>query len=229
MNENPILKKVLILIAILLVPSLLYLFMSTGTNNFRPLLIYGPKEALPANENGTVDTLYHHIPSFNFTNQNAESYSSSQLDGNIYVANFFFATCPTICPKMSTNMLQVQDRFKDRKDLKLVSFTVNPGHDTPEVLKEYAQKVHANEEKWSFLTAPKDSIYNVAFNGFFVSAQKDSLAPGGFLHSGNLILIDWNGRIRGYFDGTSVSETNDLFDAIDILLVEKYAPMKKKK
>lgn len=229
MKNNAIFKKVLILIAILLVPSLLYLLMSTGTNNFKPLLIYGPKEALPPNEDGVVDTLYHRIPSFEFTNQNAETFNSSQLDGNIYVANFFFATCPTICPKMSTNMLQVQDRFKDRDDLKLISFTVNPEHDTPEVLKEYSKKVHANDKKWNFLTASKDSIYDVAFNGFFVSAQKDSIAPGGFLHSSNLILVDWNGRIRGYFDGTSVSETNDLFDAIDILLVEKYAPLKKKK
>lgn len=125
-------------------------------------------------------------------------------------------------------MLQVQDRFRDRKDFKLLSITVNPEHDTPEVLKEYAQKVHAMEDKWTFLSGDKDKIYDVAFNGYFVSAQKDSIAPGGFLHSANIILIDGKGRIRGYFDGTSASETNDLFDAIEILLVEKYVPRKRR-
>ncbi len=222
--QNSNRKKALILILILLVPSLLYLVLSTGTNNFKPLLIYGPKEV---NANG--DTLYHQIPNFVLTDQNGIEFTNSYLDSNIYVASFFFATCPTICPKMATNMLQVQDRFRDRKDFKLLSITVNPEHDTPEVLKEYAQKVHAMEDKWTFLSGDKDKIYDVAFNGYFVSAQKDSIAPGGFLHSANIILIDGKGRIRGYFDGTSASETNDLFDAIEILLVEKYVPRKKKR
>lgn len=222
--QNSNRKKALILITILLVPSLLYLLLSTGTNNFKPLLIYGPKEV---NESG--DTLYHRIPDFELTDQNGESFTNADLDSNIYVASFFFATCPTICPKMATNMLQVQDRFRDRKDFKLLSITVNPEHDTPEVLKEYAQEVHAMEDKWTFLTGEKDSIYQLAFDGYFVSAQRDSIAPGGFLHSANIILVDGKGRIRGYFDGTSASETNDLFDAIEILLVEKYVPRKDKK
>jgi protein SCO1 len=217
-------KKALILIAILLVPSLLYLLLSTGTNNFKPLLIYGPKEV---NESG--DTLYHKIPNFSFVDQNGDKFANTDLDSNIYVASFFFATCPTICPKMVTNMLQVQDRFSDRDDFKLVSITVNPEHDTLEVLKQYAKDVHAIENKWSFLTGDKDDIYDVAFNGYFVSAQKDSVAPGGFLHSANIILVDGKGRVRGYFDGTSASETNDLFDAIEILLVERYVPRKKKR
>lgn len=222
--QNSNRKKALILILILLVPSLLYLLLSTGTNNFKPLLIYGPKEV---NANG--DTLYHQIPDFILTDQNGKKFTNNQLDSNIYVASFFFATCPTICPKMATNMLQVQDRFRDRNDFKLLSITVNPEHDSPEVLKEYAQSVHAMEDKWTFLTGDKDKIYDVAFNGYFVSAQKDSIAPGGFLHSANIILIDGKGRIRGYFDGTSASETNDLFDAIEILMVEKYVPRKKKR
>ncbi len=222
--QNSKRKKALILITILLVPSLLYLLLSTGTNNFKPLLIYGPKEV-----KASGDTLFHRIPNFQLTDQNGESFTNADLDSNIYVASFFFATCPTICPKMATNMLQVQDRFRDRKDFKLLSITVNPEHDTPEVLKEYAQEVHAMEDKWAFLTGEKDSIYQLAFDGYFVSAQRDSIAPGGFLHSANIILVDGKGRIRGYFDGTSASETNDLFDAIEILLVEKYVPRKDKK
>jgi protein SCO1/2 len=231
MAQPKALKKAAILIAILLVPSLLYLLLSTGTNNFKPLPYMGPKEAVEVMKDGemVVDTIYHSIPAFQFTDQNGDLFSSETLKGKIYVANFFFATCPTICPKVSTNMLQVQDRFKDRKDFSLVSFTVNPEHDTPEVLKEYAEKVHATDGVWTFLTGDKESIYDIGFKGYFVSAQKDSIAPGGFLHSSNMMLIDGEGRLRGIFDGTSVSETNDLFDAVDILLVEKYVPRKKRK
>ena len=190
----------------------------------------GPKKVVEVEKDGRIveDTIYHTIPPFEFIDQNGQLFSSKALEDKIYVANFFFATCPTICPKMSTNMLQVQDRFQDRDDFRLLSFTVNPEHDTPEVLKEYAEKVHATDGVWTFLTGNKDSIYSVGFNGYFVSAQKDSIAPGGFLHSSNLMLIDGEGRLRGVFDGTSVSETNDLFDAIDILLVEKYVPRKGK-
>jgi protein SCO1 len=213
-----------------LVPSLLYLLLSTGTNNFKPLPYMGPKKVVEVEKDGRIveDTIYHTIPPFEFIDQNGQLFSSKALEDKIYVANFFFATCPTICPKMSTNMLQVQDRFQDRDDFRLLSFTVNPEHDTPEVLKEYAEKVHATDGVWTFLTGNKDSIYSVGFNGYFVSAQKDSIAPGGFLHSSNLMLIDGEGRLRRVFDGTSVSETNDLFDAIDILLVEKYVPRKGK-
>jgi len=230
MAQPKTLKKAAILIAILLVPSLLYLLLSTGTNNFKPLPYMGPKKVVEVEKDGrlVVDTIYHTIPPFEFIDQNGQLFSSKALEDKIYVANFFFATCPTICPKMSTNMLQVQDRFQDRDDFRLLSFTVNPEHDTPEVLKEYAEKVHATDGVWTFLTGNKDSIYSVGFNGYFVSAQKDSIAPGGFLHSSNLMLIDGEGRLRGVFDGTSVSETNDLFDAIDILLVEKYVPRKGK-
>jgi len=230
MSQPKAWKKAAILIAILLVPSLLYLLLSTGTNNFKPLPFMGPKEAVEVMKDGelVIDTIYHTIPAFQFVDQNGASFSSEELKGKIYVANFFFATCPTVCPKVSTNMLQVQDRFKDRIDFRLLSFTVNPEHDTPEVLKEYAEKVHATDGLWTFLTGDKDSIYNIGFKGYFVSAQKDSIAPGGFLHSSNMMLIDGEGRLRGVFDGTSVSETNDLFDAIDILLVEKYVPRKKK-
>ncbi|MGB0881457.1 MAG: SCO family protein, partial [Vicingaceae bacterium] len=149
------------------------------------------------------------------------------LLGSIYIADFFFVTCPTICPKMTSNMGYIQKKFADKKDLKFISITVNPEHDSVEVLKEYAQKVHADTKSWSFLTGDKDKIYDLAFNGFFVNAQKDEIAPGGFLHSQLLVLIDRKGRIRGYFDGTVYSEMKkDLTDAIDILYKEDLVPLK---
>lgn len=124
-------------------------------------------------------------------------------------------------------MRYVQDKFSNRKGLKFLSITVNPEADSVPVLKEYAKKVHANTDNWDFVTGDKDEIYDIAFNGFFVNVAKDSIAEGGFLHSQLLILVDKQGRVRGYFDGTVFSEMKkDLTDAIDILFREEAAPLK---
>lgn len=220
------LKKVIYLFSILLLPSLMYFLLYTGKHNFKRLPFIGPKEAV-LNNQGKYDTLYHQIPYFEFVNQDGKKVTRDDLLGHIYIADFFFATCPTICPKMTTNMSYVQDKFKEKEDLRFVSITVNPEHDNVEVLADYAKKVHADTKTWDFLTGDKDKIYEIAFNGFFVSAQRDSIAPGGFLHSGMLILIDRNAHIRGYFDGTTHKEIKEkLTDAIDILYKEDYVPLK---
>lgn len=218
--------KIVILLTITLLPSLFYLILSTGKHNYSRLPIYGPKQAV-LNEEGKYDTLYHKIPYFEFINQDGATVSSDDLLGHIYVADFFFTTCPTICPKMTTNMTYIQNKFKDKKDLRFISMTVNPEHDNVEVLKDYSVKVHADTKTWSFLTGDKEDIYKIAFDGFFVSTMKDSIAPGGFLHSQMLILVDRNGHVRGYFDGTVYSEMKkDLTDAIDILYKEEIVPLK---
>jgi len=221
--------KTLILLSILLLPSIFYLILSTGEHNFTRLPYYGPKEA-QVNDQNKYDTLYHKIPYFEFTNQDGNIVSSDDLLGNIYVADFFFVTCPTICPKMTVNMAYIQNKFKDKDDLRFISMTVNPEHDDVKVLKEYSEKVHADTKSWSFLTGDKDKIYDVAFKGFFVNVMQDSIAPGGFLHSQMLILVDRKGHVRGYFDGTIYSEMKkDLTDAIDILYKEDVVPLKGKK
>ncbi|MCB0401486.1 MAG: SCO family protein [Flavobacteriales bacterium] len=229
MKQSSKFKSVLILFIILFLPGSVYLLLYTGEHHFKKLPYIGPKEAVQ-HADGTYDTNYHKIPYFEFTNQDGEKVTSNDLDGKVYVADFFFVTCPTICPKMTTNMKYVQDQFSDRKDLRFISITVNPEHDTVEVLKEYAERVHANTETWDFLTGPKEAIYDVALNGFFVSAQKDEVAPGGFLHSQYLILIDKKGHIRGIFDGTIHKVVKEeLGDAIDILFKEEVVPMKGEK
>lgn len=220
--NNKRLKKVVILVSILLLPSLLYLFLNLGVNHFKKLPVYGPKTVV----NG--DTVYHTIPDFSFVNQNGERINSSDYDGKIYVADFFFATCPSICPMMATHMLEVQKHFYDRKDFALLSHTVNPKHDSVEVLKKYSEKVHAKEQVWDFVTGEEEKIYDIAFKGYFVNALRDEIAPGGFLHTEMFILVDKQRRIRGYFDGTSTAEINDLFDAIEILYKEEFAPLKGK-
>ncbi|MCO6499149.1 MAG: SCO family protein [Vicingus serpentipes] len=212
--------------AILLLPATIYLLLSTGQHHFNRLPYYGPREAF-LNESGKYDTNYHKIPYFEFVNQDGNKVSSNDLLGNIYIADFFFVTCPTICPKMTTNMGYIQQKFNGKDDLKFISITVNPEHDNIDVLKEYAKKVHADIKSWSFLTGEKEKIYDIAFNGFFVSTMRDSIAPGGFLHSQMLILVDRKGHVRGYFDGTVYSEMKkDLTDAIDILYKEDIVPLK---
>ncbi len=216
-------KKAGILFAILLLPSLFYLFLHTGANNFKRLPFYGPKEVNPSTPQ---DTIYHTIPEFSLTNHNGEVFSNVDLEGKIYVADFFFVTCPTICPKMTTHMLELQKHFFDLKDFHLVSFTVNPEHDSVEVLKQYSENVMAIDSVWDFVTGPKEEIYELGYNGFMVNAMEDDAAEGGFLHSQWLVLVDKKGRIRGYFDGTSTAETNNLMDAIEILFKEEFVPLK---
>lgn len=226
---NSKVKKVIYLVAILLLPSLFYMFLYTGKHNFHRLEYIGPKEVV-LNDNGKYDTNYHQIPYFEFINQDGKKVTRDDLLGHVYIADFFFATCPTICPKMTTNMSYIQNKFKDNKNLRYLSITVNPEHDSVSVLRAYADKVHADTKSWDFVTGNKDSIYEIAFNGFFVSAQRDSIAPGGFLHSGMLILVDKNAHIRGYFDGTTHKEVKEqLIDAIDILYKEDVVPLKGKK
>ncbi len=226
MKQSSKTKKILYLFIILFLPGSVYLLLWTGEHNFRKLEHIGPKEAVQ-NVDGTYDTTYHKIPYFEFTNQDGKKVTRDDLLGYVYVADFFFVTCPTICPKMTTNMKYVQDNFKDRKDLRFISITVNPEHDTVEVLKDYAEMVHADTKNWDFLTGNKEAIYDVALNGFFISAQKDEVAPGGFLHSQFLVLVDKEGHIRGIFDGTIHKVVKEeLGDAIDILFKEEIVPLK---
>jgi len=218
--------KVLALVVILLLPASFYLMMQSGEHHYTKLPLIGPKAAVQNNEGG-YDTIYHQIPYFEFTNQDGETVTRDDLLGKIYITDFFFATCPTICPRMAGNMKYLQDKFKDKKDLRFISITVNPEHDNVEVLKEYADMVHADTESWSFLTGDKDKIYDLALKGFFASVGEDEVAPGGFLHTQYFVLVDKKGHIRGLFDGTVYSEMKkDLTDALDILYREEVVPLK---
>lgn len=217
-------QKAAILFSILLLPSLLYLLLNTGQNSFNPLPKLGPKKTIVYTKDGekVTDTIYHSIPDFSFTNQYGQTISSEDVEGKVYVADFFFTSCPTICPKLATHMLQIQEHLEDRDDFLLLSFSIDPENDTVEELRKYAEMVHAKKGIWHLLTGEKDSIYKLAEKGFFASAMKDNAVPGGYLHSGQFVLVDKQGRIRGLFDGTSTSDVNNLFDAIEILYREEF-------
>jgi protein SCO1/2 len=148
------------------------------------------------------DTIYHTIQSFSFTNQYNETVSEKTIEGNIVVADFFFATCQSICPKMSSQLVHVQNAFKADKDVLILSHTVNPAHDTVEVLKGYGESYGAIKNKWHFLTGNKKEIYDLARYSYLVNALEEDGTAEGFLHSELLILVDANKNIRGMYDGT---------------------------
>lgn len=199
-------------------PSVAYLVLTTGKHNIKKLGYFGPK--IPGDTPG--DTIYHAIPEFEFTDENGKPFGSKNLRDKIYVANFFFTSCPTICPAMQTLMKKVQntDDFKKLNDFRLVSFTVDPDNDTSEKLKEFSDRVGADEGKWHFLTGDRQKIYGLAYDGFMVNAMEDENAAGGFLHSDIILLIDRKSNIRGIYEGTSLKDVKRLIDEAKVLIAE---------
>jgi protein SCO1/2 len=167
----------------------------------KDLPIYGNKEF---DSSIDKDTLYHQIPDWSFENQNSKIISSEQLDNKIKLVDFFFTSCPTICPQMTLNMRKLQSKLIKNclKNVELLSFTVDPIKDSSEKLLDYANSYNVDSTNWNMLTGDQSSIYDLGVNGFLVPNQEDALAPGGFLHSEKLILLDQFNRIRGYYDGT---------------------------
>ncbi len=231
MNQK--LSKGVVLVSLLILPFLVYfIFVYSAEENFFVKLDYvGPKEARQVEVNGKTqwDTTYYTIPDFALTSQNDTLVSADQLRGQIYVVNFFFSTCPSICPAMNFQLKQVQDRFTGYDDFKIVSISVDPKHDTVEVLKAYEATIGAIDGRWHFLTGDQDRIYQIA-EGFFSNAMVDEEADGGFLHSENLVLVDWDGHIRsgrdeygnikGVYNSLSTVEVNKLKDDIKVLIAE---------
>ena len=167
-----------------------------------------------------VDTLYHRIGSFSLFNQEGVLFSEKDIGGRVYVADFFFTRCPTICPVMARQMRRVYEVFEGHEEFLLVSHTVDPAHDTPAILKEYASRLEVNDSQWIFLTGEADAIYALASQYLSVS-MPDSTAPGGFLHSGAFLLMDRQRRIRGVYDGTSEEEVSTLLEDIVCVIRRK--------
>jgi protein SCO1/2 len=161
----------------------------------------------------------HTIPDWNYINQDSLSVSNKDLKEYIYVADFFFTSCPSICPKVAKEMLNIYEAFDKDERVKLVSFTIDPKRDTPSKLKLYSNNLGIDANKWIFLTGDKDATFELA-NEYFVVAFEDADAPGGFDHSGKIILIDKEGHIRSFSEGTDPSTTGKLIEDIKILLKE---------
>lgn len=140
------------------------------------------------------------VPNFSFKNQNEEIITNNNYEGKVYVVEFFFSTCPTICPKMNRNLIQIQNEFKGFENFGVASFTINPKYDTSKVLKEYADQYGVTNSNWHLMTGDEKAIYDLSNNGFSLYTAKDDEAEGGFEHSGNFALIDKNGFIRSRRD-----------------------------
>lgn len=184
-------------------------------------------DALPQNlpilsrdENGEN----HKIRPFRFTDQDGKAFDSKRLDNKIYIADFFFTTCPSICPKMTGNMKKVHEAFPNDSNVYFVSFSIDPEYDNPQILKQYASEKANDAPNWRFLTGDKDSIYTICEEDFMAYAMPDKDEPGGYVHSGFLILIDPNGQIRGAFDGTTMGKSEELIEHIQILKTEFQIP-----
>jgi protein SCO1 len=163
----------------------------------------------------------HTINNFKLTNQDGETVSSSDLKNNIYVADFFFTSCTSICPIMTNNMKKIYEKFSNEDKVKILSFTVDPETDDVKKLKEYSDKLGVNNDRWNFLTGSKKDIYTVARKSFF--ADDDTGLPVGesdFIHTEKFILVDNKNRIRGVYNGTTDEEISRLEEDINILKKE---------
>lgn len=179
-----------------------------------PLPILGERDI---SDNG--DTIYHRIPTFKFIDQDSNSIDNNYYKGKVYVTDFFFTSCPTICPKMAEQMLRIYDNYINDARVMLLSHSIDPVRDSVPRLKDYADKLEVSSDKWSFVTGDRSEIYDIA-EDYFSIAMEDEEAPGGFNHSGRLILIDWNGHLRSFADGTDTESVNELMKDIDVLLKE---------
>ena len=186
------------------------------------LPILGNREAIVKTINGKqiTDTLYHQIPDFEFINQDSVKITQKDFAGKIYVADFFFTTCPTICPKMKTQMLRIFKKFKDNPKVAILSHTIDPRHDTPVVLKEFSKNLGIQNSMWTMVTGDKAKIYEIGQKSYMVSATDDPSQPGGIVHSGAFILVDKNRHIRGVYDGTEPEKVDKLMADMEVLLSE---------
>lgn len=169
---------------------------------------------------GGTDTIYPKILNFSFTDQDNKVVTNKTFDNKIYIADFIFLSCPTICPKMNVEMKKVYDAFKDNTKVSFLSHTIDPKNDTPEKLKDYSKFLKIDNSKWFFVTGNRDSIYSIATKSYFTTAYPDEKEPGGLVHGGGLMLVDKSRHIRGVYDGTDPKETQRLINDITILLKE---------
>lgn len=219
-------SKITLLFLLLVLPALMYFYLTRGYNNFIKLEIIGEAD--------------YSIDDFSFINQDNDTITRDSLLGSIYVASFFFTSCPTICPTMTRNMSYLQEKLSVYPNVRFLSHTVDPDNDTPEKLSDYVNLMHQKNvsidlSNWDFVTGDKDKLYESAAN-YFVNASVDSLAPGGFLHSEYFILIDKQGRVRsgidingnvvGAYDGTNEAQMKDLINDINVLMAEYKRPLK---
>ena len=226
--SNQVLKKWLILFLILLFPYLVVQYVENATHN---ILTLGYR-TIQAESLSHLDTLQ--VPDFNLINQDGNAINKADLIGFNYVVNFFFTSCPTICPTTTLNLIEFQNKIREYgiKDFKIISISVDPNNDTPKKLKEYAVSMGIDLSNWELLTGKEEDVYGLVRDGFTLSVGRDSIAPGGIFHSPNITIIDKLGYIRTgldkkkktkyIYDGTLYSDIKLLVGEIQRLSIIDY-------
>lgn len=201
----------------------------------RPLLLFLPILFLACNQpsgprilpilgerdvvNG--DTIYPTVPDFSFVDQDSQRVTNATFDGKIYVVDFFFIHCPTICPKVKANGLRIFEKYRDDDRMMLLSHSIDVKNDTVAALKRHADKLGIESRRWRLVTGDHDAIYEIADDYFSVAVVNPD-APGGFDHSGRLILVDKNRHVRSFCDGTDAKDVDRFLLDIDALLEEQF-------
>lgn len=207
-------KSSFVVLGLIVVPILIYWLLSYSKQNFKSLPFYG--ERFVADESKPLDTTYYAVPDFNLIAQTGESISQKNLAGHIYIANFFFASCENVCPKMNAKVETVYNSLKEFSEIKFISHTVDPANDSVAVLKEYAQKFHADPSIWYFVTGTKEDIYK-AGQGYLLPVSIEDKSVD---HSQQLILVDKEKHIRGIYDGLDDLEIRRLKEDVKMLLYD---------
>ena len=181
----------------------------------RPLPILGERDVAA---NG--DTIYPVIPDFSFVNQDSQIVNNATFAGKAYVVDFFFIHCPTICPKVKANGLRIYEKFKNEDGLLMLSHSIDVKNDTVAALRHHAEKLGIDSRKWHLVTGDHDAIYAIA-DDYFSVAKEDPSSPGGFDHSGRIILVDKNRHVRSFCDGTNAESVDKFMKDIEKLLKEQ--------
>jgi protein SCO1 len=211
-------KLLPILLLSLLIFGAIWYYAASNIETEQPLPIWGEPTITAAG-----DTTYPQVPKFQFVDQDSQLVTNATFEGKIYVTDFFFIHCPTICPKVTANCLRIYEKYKHDPRIAIVSHSVDPRNDTVAALRRHALKLGVTDNKmWHFVTGNKDDIYNIAEQYYAKRPKEDPDAPGGFDHDGALILVDKNRHMRASCDGTVSEEVDAFMNKIDRLLQEQF-------
>lgn len=223
-----------LLLLVLVIPALAFLFLKNFGENHFSLPRYIPRidsttgnitmETTVINGQQVIDTAFHTIPDFQLTDQYNNRVTSEVIKDKIHVADFFFARCLGICPKMSSQLQRVQEAFLNNPDVLIMSYTVDPKNDTVEALQHYADQYGAKKGKWYLMTGEKEEIYKLAKKGYYITAKEDNMQSANledrFVHTDKFVLVDKQGHIRGFYNGTDPEEIDKLILEIKVLINE---------
>ena len=224
MKKASLPKKIIILVLVLAVPGFLYYLLTVGgKNRYKPLPVFGEKQVAKTTHKvkgkDIPDTIYHKLPDFNLTDQNGNKVDLSTFNNKIFVINFFYTACPSVCKLMNENVNALDSIYSRNKMIYFVSVTVDPKNDDIAGLRKYASNFKHLSAKRLFLTGDTATIYNLARKGLLVDAIQ--AGPKDFIYSDKLVLIDGEKRIRGYYTGAQTAEVDRLNDEIKVLISDE--------